>query len=134
LKNHGKGVQSDALSLLFMMDEAVRVARGRAISMTLITDCRWNSSFGRMTGEEEVRWFFESARSGLKRKFHSTLIAVGTAPAPFVEAVVDKLIFLPTGSLRALSTVSQQIALSVGQRIGRNSTSSARAEPIKWDI
>jgi hypothetical protein len=134
LKNHGKGVQSDALSLLFMMDEAVRMARGRAISMTLITDCRWNSSFGRMTGQEEVRWFFESARRGLKRKFHSTLIAVGTAPASCVEAVVDKVIFLPTGSLKNLSTVSQQIALSVGQRIGRNSTSSARAELIRWAI
>jgi hypothetical protein len=134
LKNHGKGVQSDALSLLFMMDEAVRMARGRAISMTLITDCRWNSSFGRMTGQEEVRWFFESARSALKRKFHSTLIAVGTASASCVEEVVDKVIVLPTGSLRNLSTVSQQIALSVGQRIGRNSSSSARAEPIRWAI
>lgn len=132
LPNHGTGVQSDALSLLVMMEEAQRMARGQPISLTLITDGQWNSSFGVTKGEQEVRCFFESARNELCKKFHSTLIVVGAGTETGLEDVVDKAIVVPTEALVNVSNTAQQIACWIGQTLHRMPLRPAGAKLDQW--
>ena len=56
LPDSGVGGQMDALSIAFIMNEAVALARGRRIYTVLITDCGWCNSFNTgKSAKDEVR-------------------------------------------------------------------------------
>ena len=62
LPDSGIGGQIDALSLAFIMDEAVALARGRRIYPVLLTDCSWYNSFNiGKCGKDEVHSYFHTA-------------------------------------------------------------------------
>jgi hypothetical protein len=114
LPDHGTGVQSDALSIAFITDEARRLARGRMIYLILITDCAWNMSFktGR-SGKEEVYTLFENLTHQYKSKLHTTLVALGVNGATGFENLLDKVINIDRNELTDPAAVAEKIGLYV---------------------
>lgn len=114
LPESGTGRQSDAISLKFMMDEAVRVARGRKIYLILISDCRWNRSFEHgLSAEKEVRAFFENAEHDTSGNLHTTLVALGVDGETGFEDLIDKVIVIPPDELLDVYGLAEQIGMYV---------------------
>ncbi|HEU4388591.1 MAG TPA: hypothetical protein VFV34_12390 [Blastocatellia bacterium] len=114
LPRTGTGVQSDALSLAFMIEEAEKVAGGRMIYLILISDCKWNQSFNTgKTGEQEVRAFFETANREFDGKLHTTLVALGGASETSLDDLLDKVIVVSDGDLGDYAAVAAQIGVYV---------------------
>jgi hypothetical protein len=109
----GTGVQSDALSLAFMLQEAQQLAKGRMIYFILITDCLWNRSLdGYQSGEEEVYSFFENLYQDANRRVHTTLVALAN-PSKKIEKLLDKVIFVPSDQLTDYARVATKIGTYV---------------------
>jgi len=114
LPNSGTGVQSDALSVNFMMDQARRLARGRMIYLILISDCAWNVSFNSgLSGEQEMYKLMETLNAELKDKLHSTLVGLGVGNTTGFETVMDKVIPIAPDELQDTFTVAEKISLYV---------------------
>jgi hypothetical protein len=114
----GTGVQSDALSLSFLLDEGKRIARGNLIYLVLITDAAWNRSFNiEKTGEEEVRFVLEKAYDELAGKLNVTLIALGVTGKTGLDDLVQKTITVSEKELSDTIQVAQKIALYVASCI-----------------
>jgi hypothetical protein len=114
LPRSGTGVQSDALSLAFMLEEAKQIANGRMIYMILISDCKWNRSFsGVKSGDEEVRALFESAYRELDGKLHTTLVALGGTEETNLEGLLDKVLTVSDNDLGDYAAVAGQIGAYV---------------------
>lgn len=93
LPDEGSGVQADALSLGFILEDARRLARGGSIYLTVISDTAWNICLHRgVTGQQEVRELLDQSRRRLGGKLHTTLVALGTAKPTGLEASTDKVI------------------------------------------
>ena len=119
LPDTGTGVQSDALSLSFIMDEARSLTKG-TIYLIHITDCKWNRSFDTsMTGEEEVRALFESWEQD-SCQLHITMVALGGPDRTGLETLVDNTIALTDGELQDFTAVADKIgryvALCISER------------------
>ncbi len=116
LPDTGTGVQSDALSLSFIMDEARSLTKG-TIYLIHITDCKWNRSFDLgMTGEEEVRALFESWEQD-SRQLHITMVALGGPDRTGLETLVDNTIALTDGELQDFTAVADKIGRYVASCI-----------------
>ncbi|MEI7899951.1 MAG: hypothetical protein WCK89_06835 [bacterium] len=114
LPDTGTGAQSDALSLMFMLNEAVRVARGRMIYLILLSDCQWNRSFSsEKSGQEEVRALFETVYEDIPDKFHVTLVALGHKGQTEFEDLLDKVITVPESRLADVAGLAEQIGVYV---------------------
>lgn len=114
LPDTGTGVQSDALSLEFMLGEAVRIARGRMIYTVVISDCQWNSSFVELQpGQEEVYSFFESAYQRYSGLLHVTLVALGFSGKTGFEDVLEKVITVPDEQVNDPGVVAEKISVYV---------------------
>jgi len=114
LPDNGTGVQSDALSIAFMLEEAKRLARGRMIYLILITDCEWNVSFNKgKKGREEVRALFESVYAQAEGKLHTTMVALGVKKETSFEDLLDKVIVVPEEKLTDCAAVAEQIGVYV---------------------
>jgi hypothetical protein len=114
LPDHGTGVQSDALSIAFITDEARRLARGRMIYLVLITDCAWNQSFrSSKNGKQEVYSLMENLTAQLKSKLHTTLVALGVSGATGFENLLDKVININRTELTDPVAVAEKIGLYV---------------------
>lgn len=114
LPETGTGVQSDALSLAFMLKEAARVARGRRIYLVLISDCQWNRSFSvGKSGREEVLALFENAYEEFSDNLHTTLVALGAPPQADFEARLDKVVAVPAGKLEDYAGLAEQVGVYV---------------------
>lgn len=114
LPNTGTGVQSDALSLSFMLNEAVHLARGRSIYLILISDCEWNRSFrSEMSGKDEVCSFFRTARADCAGRLHTTLVALGVRAETGLEGLVDSIIPVPNDQLEDYPAVAEKIGVYV---------------------
>ncbi len=110
----GTGVQSDALSLAFMIDEAARIARGRMIYLILISDCCWNRSFHTdRSGREEVQALFDNVREQYRHNLHTTLVALGVKEATGFEDTLDKIISVPEEKLDDYAGMAEQIGVYV---------------------
>ncbi|NQT53715.1 hypothetical protein HQ576_16780, partial [bacterium] len=116
LPNTGTGVQSDALSLAFLMDEAFRVARGRMVYLILISDCEWNQSFGKeRSGEQEVQAVFEATYDQHPNKLHATLVALGVDGETNFEDLLEKVIAVPEAELTNSAAVAERIGTYVAR-------------------
>ncbi len=115
LPDTGTGVQSDALSLTFMLQEARRLARGRMIYLILLTDCVWNRSFSEldMTGLDEVAQVFEQAYEHHGTKLHSTLVALGANDEAIPDALFDHVIRVPDADLTNPEAVAEEVGTYV---------------------
>jgi hypothetical protein len=115
LPDSGTGIQSDALSLAFMLDEARRIARGRTVYLVLISDCAWNRSFmTKMNGQEEVYTYLQSAYEEFEDKLHTTLVALGVENETGFEELMDKIIKISRQELTDYVAVAGRIANFVG--------------------
>jgi hypothetical protein len=126
MPDKGSGEQADAISLQFMLDEAVRIARGRSIYLTLMGDFKWCRSFpGRLPisaaesdiAEYEVRTFFENAYKRLRERLHVTLVGLNARAPQRYESLVDKVITVPEDKLNDSPAVAEQIGAYVAQCI-----------------
>ena len=121
LPNKGTGMQSDALSLGFILSEAKKLARGNMVYLILISDTAWNQSFhGKMTGQEEVYAFFENAYEEFKGKLHTTLVALGVSAETGFEDLLDKVIRVSSQELDAHEAVAEKIGLYVASCMKEN--------------
>ena len=114
LPDTGTGTQSDALSLGFMLNEAVRIARGRMIYLILLSDCQWNSSFSiGKSGREEVLALFETLYADIPENLHVTLVALGSEGKTGFEDRLDKVITVPENKLADVAGMAGQIGVYV---------------------
>jgi len=114
LPDTGTGVQSDALSIRFIINEAVNVARGRMIYLVLLTDCKWNRSFENSKGGLlEVVTVLNGIRSDLAHRLHVTIIGLGNEVQSGIEKCVDKTVSIPDSEIRDAKKVAEKIALYV---------------------
>lgn len=110
LPDSGTGVQSDALSLEFMLGEARRNARGRTIYVIIISDCAWNVSFNMgKSGQEEVAAVLETAYDRLSDRLHVTLVALGVERETGFEDLVDNVIRVSDAELDDVNAVATGI-------------------------
>jgi len=114
LPNTGTGMQSDALSIAFMLDEAWALARGRMVYLILISDCAWNISFraGR-SGAEEVKALLESVYASHPGRLNITLVGLGVDGQTGFESLVNKAIRVPAAQLGDPAAVAREIGLYV---------------------
>jgi hypothetical protein len=111
LPDSGTGIQSDALSLAFMLEEARKIAKGRTIYLVLITDCAWNRSFmTEMSGQEEVYNYFQWAYDEFGDKLHTTLVALGVENETGFEDLLDKVIKISQEELTDYVAVADRIS------------------------
>ena len=119
LPNRGTGCQSDAISLKYMLDEAVAVARGSQIYLTLISDCAWNKCFeeSENSAEQEVAGVLELFRKDLGDRLHVTLVALEETEDDAVDRVVDKKITIEDDALDNPGEVAESIGAYVASCI-----------------
>ena len=118
LPDYGTGVQSDALSLAFIMDEARSEAKGNSIYFIHITDCAWNRSFNAgISGAQEVRFLYEKWLHEFGAKLDITLVALGINGKTGLEDLAQKVIPFSKDQLKDYEAVSREIALYVGSCI-----------------
>lgn len=110
LPDTGTGVQSDALSIAFIMDEARRLARSEMIYFILISDTAWNISFpGSMDGGTEVYAYFKNIYKTIPAKLHVTLVGLGISEETGFEELLDKVITVSETELTDYSKVAEKI-------------------------
>lgn len=114
LPDVGTGIQSDALSITFMLQEARRIARGKMVYLILISDCEWNRCTNTsLSGQEEVYSAFVTAYEESYGKLHTTLVALGVNGKTGFEDLVDKVIPVPDQHLTDCAAVAKQIGAYV---------------------
>ena len=114
MPNTGTGVQSDALSLAFIMEEARQLARGNMVYLCLISDTAWNRSFHtERGGEEEVRSYFRMAYEEFPGKLHTTLVALGVSGETGFEEALDAVITVSDKELKDHAAVAEKIGVYV---------------------
>ncbi|HPO14086.1 MAG TPA: hypothetical protein PLI09_11620 [Candidatus Hydrogenedentes bacterium] len=111
LPDNGTGAQSDALSLKYMLDEAVALARGSQIYLILISDCAWNKCFhtNNKTAEEEVAGVLGLFKNDLKERLHITLAALQSIKQEHIEGVIDKRIVIDAQAMSQPNEVAKSI-------------------------
>jgi hypothetical protein len=128
LPDTGTGVQSDALSIAFIMDEARRIARGHMIYLVLITDTSWNRSFNRSeTGADEVRGYFEDLYERFPGQVHTTLVALGVSAPTGFEDLLNAVIGVTHEELSDSAAVAEKVGVYVARCIRERTRLIARA-------
>lgn len=118
LPDSGTGMQSDALSLGFILQEARRLAGGEMIYLVVISDCQWNQSFHMdLTGHQEVLSLFEHAVQDLPGRLHTTLVALGVSGPTGFESVLDAVIPVSARDLDDAAKVASRVGLYVASCI-----------------
>ena len=110
LPDRGTGIQSDALSIAFMVDEARQVARGSSVYLILISDCAWNQCFPNSDNpRDEVAACLASLQDESGERLHTTLVAVGVDQETGFEEQLDKVITVAAADLADPASVAGQI-------------------------
>jgi len=109
----GSGSQADAPSLQFLLDEALRVSRGRSLYLVLISDTQWIRSLGGESGYAEVRAVLEDHMRRLKERLHVTLVALGVNGETGFENVVDAVVRISNEEVSDAGAVAKKLALYV---------------------
>ncbi len=118
--NIGSGGQADALSISFMVDEAIEIARGAMVYMVLITDCGWCSSFGPgTTAKQEVHRAIDESYEKLPGKLNTTLVALNHEEGKTTgfEGQMDAVINIPGAHLDNPAQVADKIGRYVAGQI-----------------
>jgi len=118
LPESGTGVQSDALSISFMLNEAKALARGRMVYLILISDCSWNRSFNQgLTGAEEIQASLTGFSTQTNDKLDTTLVALAKKGDTGLENYTDRIIHVSDDELTDYSRVAQNIGTHVASII-----------------
>lgn len=118
LPDTGTGVQSDALSLDFIMEEADSLAHNNMIYLTVLSDTEWNRSYRtEKSGKEEVYAFFENAYERFSGRLHVTLVALGVPGDTGFEKLLNKVIVVPYEELEDFGAVAKKVAVYVASCI-----------------
>lgn len=116
LPDTGTGIQHDALSLAYIMDEARSLTRG-TIYLIHLTDCKWNESFNTgIGGEEEVHSLLRSWRNDIPN-LHITTVGLGVGKKTGIESLVDRTIILSDEDLEDEAAVADSIGRYVASCI-----------------
>lgn len=123
LPESGTGIQSDALSLAFILEEARRLAKGKTTYLVVISDTSWNRSFKTsISGFEEVRSFFESAYKEMGKSINISLVALGVNEETGFEDKLDGVIWLTADELHTPAAAAEKIGVYVASTIRQRKT------------
>ena len=129
LPDSGTGVQADALSLSFILDEAKQLARGKMIYLILISDTAWNRSFRTsLSGQEEVYTFFKNSYTEMQDRLNTTLVALGVEAETGFEDLLDTVIPVCSSELDNPELVAKKIGVYVASCIRERKRLCARSE------
>ena len=118
LPERGTGVQSDALSLAFMLEEARQLARGNMVYLILLSDTAWNRSFStEKDGFQEVATLFDNVYEKYGDRLHSTLVALGVSEETGLEDILDRVICVSKEELKNHGAIAEKIGLYVASCI-----------------
>jgi len=118
LPQQGTGVQSDALSIRFILDEAKQLAQGEMVYFILITDCVWNRSFpDSESGEKEVQNVFNKLDDEFNHKIHTTLINLNNSNTGKIKNCFNNMIFLSSEDSSNSNAVAKKISCYVASCI-----------------
>jgi hypothetical protein len=125
LPAEGTGIQSDALSIAFILGEARRLSRGSMVYLILLTDTKWNRCLHTgVTGAEEVQETFIGAYRDFGGRLHATLVALGVPGVTGFEGLLEKVIVVPEAELTDPAAVAGKIGLYVAGCIRERTRSS----------
>lgn len=111
LPESGTGVQADAVSVTFLVNEAEQVARGATVFLILISDTRWNRCLGgRRDGRLEMLDCVRTLKQRLGDKLHITLVALQQSGLSGFDEVVDAVVPVSRQELKSPPDVAQRIA------------------------
>jgi hypothetical protein len=123
LPESGTGVQSDALSIAFIMEEARKLAKGKMIYLILLTDCAWNKSFkSEKSGYDEVRSLFETLYRDFQEELHVTMVGLGVTERTGMEDLLDKVIAISEAELTDSEAIARKIGLYVASCVRERNT------------
>lgn len=128
LPNSGSGAQSDALSLIYLFDEAKKLSCGATVYLTLITDCAFNKSFAGAQGKgvDEVVEVLTKRRAEFEEKLHITLVSLGKSAPNQISEAVDSVISVDETALKDPVMVAKGIGSYVAACIrGRREKTQA---------
>jgi hypothetical protein len=128
LPNEGTGAQSDALSLKYVLDQAVGLAKGSHIYVTLISDCDWNKCFPETekTAEEEVADVLAGFQDKLGDRLHITLVALEDKNQKQINGLVDKRLVVDDKALSHPEMAAEKIGRYVASCIRERRRTPAR--------
>jgi len=116
MADSGDGVNYDSISLTYMLEEAMSLARGGSCYVINLTDCRWNACSEGRDGTEEMKDFIKAAKELDDLKVHYTIVALGRG-GDYEMAGVDKVINVPSAELKKYADVASRIAVYVAESI-----------------
>ena len=118
LPDKGTGVQSDALSLAYIMAEARSLARGGMVYFTMLTDTAWNRSFQEeMNGQQEVAALLRTLREEMGPKLHALLVALGEQCTLGLREYLDKVIPVSGQDLNDPAALAKRVGEYVSSRL-----------------
>jgi hypothetical protein len=111
LPARGSGVQADALSLAFMIKQALALAKGDSIYLTVLSDTKWNSSQGRPEqAGREVSQMLEDFKKSLGPRLNALLVALGTDGNDSTSKSWDQVLGMSAKILESPGEVAELIS------------------------
>jgi len=119
LPDRGTGRQSDALSLAYILDEAVPFFHGGQVYLVLISDVAWNKSFNGFaaTPVEEVAQTLKTKREMFDGQMHVTLVALERSVQEEIAKAVDQVVAVTDEELGNPEAVAKKIGEYVAKCI-----------------
>lgn len=118
LPDKGTGIQSDALSVTFILEEAKRLAKGKTIYLVVISDTAWNRSFHtNKSGHEEMFTSLKAAYDEPNKRLNITLIALGCSEDTGFEDMLDAVVKVPADDLQHPEVVAEKIGVHVARSL-----------------
>jgi hypothetical protein len=115
LPDAGGGGQADALSLGYIVDEAMAQAKGSRIYLTLISDCGWCPSFPQsgLKPSDELHTIIKFKKEEAHGRLHMTLVSLGGQVDENLQKVFDKIVHVSREEL----TRPDAVAIKIGKHV-----------------
>jgi hypothetical protein len=112
----GEGAQRDALSLLFIMEEAAKLAQGNMIYLVHMTDCEFGKSFDTdLDVDEEMLETYKALYNEYRERLNATLLQVCGPASTSLEGLLDKVVRIDKDELKDVMGVARKISEHLSQ-------------------
>ncbi|MFH1531622.1 MAG: vWA domain-containing protein [Pseudomonadota bacterium] len=112
----GTGRNHDTISLSYMLDEAIDLARGGTCYLVNLTDTRFNSPISSRSGSDVMEDFLREAKALEEISLDYTLVAIG-APEGYSLKGADAVLSVPPEDLKDSRAIASRVAHYVTESI-----------------